>query len=297
MVRGRVAARIITAFVTLYALWLLYGLPLLSTSSAVSLAITAFGLALLLLSAVEAARGKLWRWPDVAANGTRHARRSPARRRPEWSMEPRFGVSVILIPMLRQTLSFAAAATGGVVLLYRLFPGAGVWLFWSYFLTISTTGFLLTYQVRSAIQILRILPWSAKQLAVRLQLMAALPGIVTLGLALLVNATVLHLKFDLLEFATFALIAVAAQALPIQEPRVRMSAVFLKWSRFFLRLFMPFYIGVMVLNYAGVWELWWFKWPIIGSGMVMCLVGYYTLVLQLRAGIHPASNENAFSAT
>jgi hypothetical protein len=295
IVRGQLAVRIIAALAATYTLWIIYGLPARAAWPAVSIAIAATGLSLLFCSAVEAARGKLWHWPDVAVSG---ANGRPERHSSEWSAQRHFGVSVILVPLLRQTLLFALAATGGVVLLYRLFPGAGAWLFWSYFLAISTAGFLLTYQVRSAIQILRILPLSAKQLAARLQLFGALPGIVTLALALLVNATVLHLQLDPLEFATFALIAVAAQALPIQEPpRAGIRAAFLKWIRVIQRLYLPFYIGVVVLTYGGVWARWWWiRWPVIGAGIVVCVAGYYTLVRQLRAGVQPASNEGVFSA-
>jgi hypothetical protein len=290
--RGSAAARIITVLTVIYTLWILYGLPLYAAWPSISIAVAAGGAALLFFSAIEAARGRLWRWPDLAA-GVRHEGRGAQR-----STEPRFGVSVIVVPLLRRMLLFAAAATGGVVLLYWFFPGAGAWLFWSYFLAISTAGFLQTYQVRSAIQILRILPLSAGQLAARMQLFGALPGIVTLGLALLVNVMLLHLQLDPLEFATFALIAVAVQAMPIQEPpSVRMSAPFLKWIRLLQRLYVPFYMGVVVLTYGGVWaKWWWIKWPLIAAGMVLCVVGYYTLVRQLRAGVRPASNEGAFSA-
>jgi hypothetical protein len=113
-----------------------------------------------------------------------------------------------------------------------------------------------------------------------------------------VNATVLHLQLDPLEFATFALIAVAAQALPIQEPpRAGIRAAFLKWIRVIQRLYLPFYIGVVVLTYGGVWARWWWiRWPVIGAGIVVCVAGYYTLVRQLRAGVQPASNEGVFSA-
>jgi hypothetical protein len=292
-VRGSVAALIITALTAIYALWILYGLPAYAAWPPVSLAMAAVGAALLLFSGVEAARGRLWHWPDIAIGGVRHEGRGATR-----SAKARFGVSVIVVPLLRRTLLFAAAATGGAVLLYRLFPGAGAWIFWSYFLAISTTGFLLTYQVRSAIQTLRILPLSAEQLAARLQLFGALPGMVTLGLALLLNVVLLHLQLDPLEFATFALIAVAAQTLPIQEsPRARMSAAVLKWVRLLQRLYLPFYMGVVVLSYGGIWaKWWWFKWPVIALGMVLCLVGHYTLVRQLRMGVRPAGNEGVFSA-
>jgi hypothetical protein len=289
----RFTGRTLIALIAAYALWLIYGLPTYPASPAASLALIAVGLGLLAFSGVQAVRGKLWRWPDIASG--RAGSTPPEVPSPRG---PRFGVGIILLPLLKQTLVWALAATGGVVLLYQLFPGAGAWLFWSYFIAISTTGFLLTYQVRSSIQILRVLPLSAQQLAARLQLFGALPGITTLALALLVNGTLLHVKLDALQFATFALIVIASQALPIPEPPTqRVSVAFFKWSRLFQRLYVPFYLGIATVNYGSLWAKWWWsKWLFTGAGVVLCIVGYYTLVRQLRSGIRPASNEGAFSA-
>jgi hypothetical protein len=292
--RGRLRSRVSAAFLAGYALWLIYGVPAYSASPAGAIAVWTVGAGLLAFSGVEAARGKLWRWPDIASGGVQTA--LPKERRPA---EARFGINAILIPLLRQTLVFALEATAGMLLLYWFFPGAVAWLFWIYFISISTAGFLLTYQVRSAIPILRSLPLSTRRLAVGLQVFGAIPGIATLALALLVNVAVLHVKLDPVEFATFALIVVASQALPIPEPpRLRAgTAVFVKWIRLLQRVYLPFYIGIVVLNTGGAWaRLWWFKWPLIAAGVVLCLAGYHTLVRQLRTGIRPASNESAFSA-
>jgi hypothetical protein len=292
ILRGR-KWRIAAAFFAAYALWLIYGVPSYSASPTVAVAVWAAGSSLLVFSAIEAARGKLWRWPDLASGDGQASLRKEQR-----AMQARFGINAILIPLLKRTLVFALEATVGMLLLYWFFPGAVAWLFWIYFISISTAGFLLTYQVRSAIPILRSLPLSTKRLAVGLQVFGAIPGVATLGLALLVNAVVLHVRLDPVAFATFALIVVASQALPIPEPpRLRAgTAVFVKWVRMLQRLYLPFYIGIVLLNYGGAWAMWWFKWPLIAAGIVLCLAGYFTLVRQLRAGVRPESNDGVFSA-
>ena len=291
-IRGRFVLRAATVLVAAYALWLIYGLPTYSASPVVSMAFAAIGLGSLASSATQAARGKLWRWPDLLNRSAKPQRQSAL-----W-IGPRFGINAILIPLLKRSAGFALMATGSIVLLYRIFPGAGAILFWSYFIAISTTGFLLTFQVRSAIQTLRILPLSAKQLAGMLQFYGALPGFATLALALLANSTLLHVKLDPAEFATFALIIVASQALPIRPAVPRATGpVFRKWLPLFQRTFLPAYMGFLVLNFGGMFSRWWwFKWPLIGTGVVLCFVGYYTLVHQLRSGIRPSSNETFFSA-
>jgi hypothetical protein len=292
-IRGRFAVRTSSVLVAAYALWLVYGPPTYSASPTASMAFAAIGLGSLIFSGARAARGKLWRWPDVLNRSAKPQRQSAL-----WSVGPRFGVNAILIPLLKRSAGFAVMAAGSIVLLYRIFPGAGAILFWSYFIAISTTGFLLTFQIRSAIQTLRILPLSAKQLAGMLQFYGALPGFATLALALLANSTLLHVKLDPAEFATFALIIIASQALPIRPAVPRATGpVFRKWLPLFQRTFLPAYLGFVVLNFGGMFsQWWWFRWPLIGAGIVMCFVGYYALVMQLRSGIRPSSNETFFSA-
>jgi hypothetical protein len=291
--RGR-KSRIVVAFFAAYALWLIYGVPAYSALPAVAIAGWAAGLSLLAFSGLAAVRGKLWRWPDLASGGAQASLRNEHR-----SAQTRFGINAILIPLLRQTLVFALEATGGMLLLYWFFPGAVAWLFWIYFISISTAGFLLTYQVRSAIPILRSLPLSTKRLAVGLQFFGAVPGIATLALALFMNVILLHVQLDPILFATFALIVIASQALPIPEPPAMRAGtgIFVKWVRLLQRLYLPVYIGILVLNSGGLWaKWWWLKWPLIAAGVILCLVGYFTLVRQLRSGVRPASNEGAFSA-
>jgi hypothetical protein len=293
LINGRWPRRVAIALIAAYALWLAYGLPAYSASPAVALGCAVSGFVLTACSGIASVRGRLWRWPDSSNSGA-SLREHPTKQQ----AGSRFGVAALLLPLLSRTLAWSLAATGAVVLLYRFFPSAGAWLFWSYFLAISAAGFLLTHRVRAAIQILRILPMSAGQLAFRLQLYGALPGIGTLVLALLVNAIVLHLKLDLTQFAALGLIAIAAQALPISAARnARVGAALMKWISLFQRLWPPLYVGIAVLSYEELWaKFWWVKWPLTAAGLVLCLVGYYTLLEQVRAGVRPASNEDAFSA-
>jgi hypothetical protein len=269
----------------------IYGVPSYSVSPAAYVAFVAFGMSSLIFSAIHAARGDLWRWPDVSAH------RQEANTKDSTIVGPRFGIYAVLIPLCKRTAAFAFLATALLIVLYQVFPGAGELLFWSYFISISTTGFLLTYRIRSAIQILRILPLSSKKLAAMLQFFGALPGIATLGLAFLVNSTLLHLELDPTEFAMFALIIIAAQALPLSSaPNSRNRALFTGLA-LFQRIFYPTYVGIFVVHHAGLYaKWWWFKWPLVAAGIALCVIGYCVLVLQLRAGIRPSSNETIFSA-
>ena len=294
-VRNRVSGHAALAAAIVYFVGLVYGLPTYSASAEISTAFTAVGLSSLLYSGARAARGKLWRWPDVSIRAAK-----PQRRNPTWAAGSRFGFNAILMPLLKHTAGFALLATAGIVFLCRVLPGAGAWIFWGYFIAISTTGFLLTYPIRSALQTLRLLPLSARQLAGMLQLYGALPGLATLALTLLMNLTLLHVKFDPLEFATVALIIIGSQVLPITPPArpTRATGTFFRiWFPLFQRVYFPFYIGVMVLNQGGAFSRWWwFRWPLIGAAIVLCVVGYFTLVRQLRSEIRPSSNETVFSA-
>jgi hypothetical protein len=292
-ISGRFRFGSAAAFAIGYAAWLLYGLPEYSASPRFMQAFIAVGLIGLVYSCVMAVRGDLWRWPDVAIHrvqlGSRHLL---------WAAAPRFGVNAILAPLMRRTAGFALLATGGILALYRIFPHGGDLLFWSYFIAISTAGFLLTYQIRSAVQTLRLLPLSAEQLSLMLQFFGALPGFATLGLTLAVNGALLHVKLDPAEFAACALIVIASQALPLQPmtsyPR---RPLFQKWIPMIQRIVLPVYLAIIVLHSGGAFvRWWWFKWPLVAAGIVLCFVGYYTLVHQLRAGIRPASGEALFSA-
>jgi len=208
-----------------------------------------------------------------------------------------YGLSAILIPLAQRTAIFAAVATVIIVSLERIFPRASVALFWVYFMGLSTAGFLLTYQVRRAFQPLRCLPLSAKQLAGLLQVFGALPGLATLGLTLLIDRAVLKAGLDIMQVVTFALITIASQVFPLQQVTMpRRSKVFEYWVPLFQRISMAVYLGAMAAGWSGAYgRLAWVRWPLQATGVVLCVGGYFILVRQLRSGIRPSSNENAFS--
>jgi hypothetical protein len=271
---------------------LAYGVPVGSASRPYSLIFMSAGLILLLVSAERARRGVDWRWPEIADRSF-----SSAHKRPSSWLTNHYGLSAILIPLAQRTAVFAAVATVIIVSLERIFPRASVALFWVYFMGLSTAGFLLTYQVRRAFQPLRCLPLSAKQLAGLLQLFGALPGLATLGLTLLIDRAVLNAGLDIMQVVTFALVTIASQVFPIgQMTMPRRSKFFEYWVPLFQRISMAVYLGVMAAGWSEAYgRFTWMRWPLQAVGVVLCVVGYFILVQQLRSGIRPSSNENAFS--
>jgi hypothetical protein len=273
-------------------LLLVYGLPVGSAARPYSIVFGCAGLTLLLVSAVRAHRGLDWRWPDLADRGTRTARL----RSTLWGTH-RYGMSAILIPLAQRTAIFAVVATVIIVSLQQVFPRASIALFWVYFIGLSTAGFLLTYQVRRAFQPLRCLPLSAKQLAGWLQLFGALPGLATLGLTLLINRAVLNAGLDVAQVATFALVIIASQALPLWTMALPHRSIFFAyWFPLFQRILIPVYLGFMAVSWSEAYgRFTWMRWSLQAAGVALCVIGYFVLVYQLRSGIRPSSNENAFS--
>jgi hypothetical protein len=291
VVRGPGAKTIAT--VTGATILLFYGVPVGSAARPYSIGFIVVGMVLLAFSAVRAYSGRLWRWPDIARRIPTPAKKSgPAR------SAYRYGIWTVLLPLLRSTAISAVIATAAVVLLHFILPRAGAALFWVYFIGISTAGFLLTFQIRSALQPLRCLPLSTKQLAGLLVVLGALPGVATLGLTLLINRALLAVDLDFSAFVTFAVIIIASQALPLAQEHARIQGRFLgRWFPLLQRIFLPVYIGVMGATYSGAFAaFWWFRWGLIVAGVGLCLSGYFILVNQLRAGIRPSSDEKLFSA-
>jgi hypothetical protein len=202
-----------------------------------------------------------------------------------------------LIPFAQRTAIFAAVATLIIVSLQRIFPRASTALFWVYFIGLSTAGSLLTYQVRMALQPLRCLPLSVKQLAGLLTLFGALPGLATLGLTLLINRAALSAGLNVGQVATFALIIIAVQVFPVSQTTMpRRSKFFEYWMPRIQRIYVPVYIGIMAASLSEPYARFtWMRWPLQAGGVVLCIIGYFVLVQQLRAGIRPSSNEKAFS--
>jgi hypothetical protein len=273
-------------------LLLVYGLPVGSDARPYSTVFGCVGMTLLLVSAVRAHRGVDWRWPDLADRGARSARL----RSTLWGTH-RHGISAILIPFVQRTAIFAVVATVIIVSLQRVFPRASIALFWLYFLGVSTAGSLLTYRVRRAFQALRCLPLSATQLAGWLQLLGAVPGLAALGLTLLINRVVLNAGLDVAQVATFAFAIIALQALPFyQITAPHMNTAVLYWVSLFQRIFISAYLGVMAASWSEAYgRFTWMRWPLWAAGVGICVIGYFVLVHQLRAGIRPSSNEDVFS--
>jgi hypothetical protein len=284
------------AMVTCALMLLCYGVPVGLANRPYSIAFIAVGMVLLVISAARAYRDRHWRWPDVASRTSPPARRS----RPTPSV-PRYGIWTVLVPLLRRTAIHALIAIALVAALHFIFPRAGAALFWVYFICISTAGSLLTHQFRSALQVLRCLPLSTRQLAGLLQILGALPGVAALGLAFFINRTLLgiDISMNISAVATFALIVIALQTLPFlgqQYARVR-GVPFGRWFPLAQRIFSSAYIGVMGATYGGALaSLSWFRWGLVAAGAGLCLSGYFILVYQLRAGMRPSSNEKLFSA-
>jgi hypothetical protein len=269
-----------------------YGLPVGPAARPYSIAFISAGIILLLVSAARASGGMDWRWPDLADRAPQAVHRHASFRLTHF-----YGLGAILIPLAQRTAIFAAIATVIIVSLQRVFPRASVVLFWAYFICLSTAGFLLTYRIRTALQPLRCLPLSAQQLAALLQLFGALPGLATLGLTLLINRAVLNAGLGIRQVGAFALIIIACQVFPVWQATLAGRSKFLEyWAPLLLRFFWPVYIGGMAVSWSGAYDrIAWISWPLQAGGVILCITGYFVLVQQLRAGIRPSSNEDAFS--
>jgi hypothetical protein len=291
--RRALGARTI-ATVTCATILLCYGVPVGLAARPYSIVFIAVGMVLLLISMARAHSGRHWRWPDVTSRPSTPVQTSSAA-----PSAYSYGIWTVLLPLLQRTALVAVITTVLVVVLHLAFPRADAALFWIYFVGISTAGFLLTFQFRSALQPLRCLPLSTKQLAGLLLVLGALPGVATLGLTFLMNRVFLTVDMDFSVFLTFAVIIIASQALPLRQDNARAGARFLGrwWFPLVQRMYLPVYIGVMGATYSRASAaLWWFRWGLIAAGVALCFSGYFILVYQLRAGIRPSNNEKIFSA-
>ena len=271
---------------------LAYGVPVDAAARPYSGVFIGVGLILLFVSAARARRSLDWRWPDLANGSPKSGRRHTS----SWPMH-RYGLSAILIPLVQRTAILAIVATVIMVSLERIFPSASAVLFWAYFIGLSTAGFLLTFQVRMAFQPLRCLPLSVRQLAGLLTLFGALPGLATLGLTLLINRAVSSAGVNIGQVAAFALIIIAVQVFPVSQMATPQRSKFFEyWMPRIQRFLVPAYIGLMAASWSDAYgRITWMRWPLQAGGVVLCLIGYFVLVQQLRAGVRPSNNENAFS--
>lgn len=273
---------------------LFYGVPVGSGARPYSIVFIAIGMVLLISSAARAYEGKHWRWPDMSGRTSATAKKAGVA-----PVAYRYGIWTVLLPLLRRTAIVASLATALAVLLHVLLPRAGVALSWIYFICISTAGYVFTFQIRLALQALRCLPLSTKQLAGLLLVLGALPGIATLGPALLVSRALLDVDMNFSAVGAFALIVIAAQALPLTQENARVQGFFLgRWFPLAQRiLFLGYlaFLGATTMQNGAFAALWWFRWGIVAGGVALCLSGYFILVHQLRAGIRPSSNERLLS--
>lgn len=130
-----------------------------------------------------------------------------------------------------------------------------------------------------------------------LQLIGALPGFATLGLTLLINRAVLNAGLNIGQVATFTLVIIASQVFPVSQTTMPHRSKFLEyWMPLFQRILVPIYLGVMAGSMTEVYgRFTWVRWLFQAGGVVLCIVGYFVLVQQLRAGTRPSSNDNVFS--
>ncbi|HEY2463473.1 MAG TPA: hypothetical protein VGI32_05400 [Steroidobacteraceae bacterium] len=291
----------IIATVIFATVLLCYGVPVGSAARPYSIGLFVLGVVLLVISAGRAHNVRHWRWPDTASPSS-----PPSRQGMAIPAAFRYGIWTVLLPLLQRTAVIALIAAVLVAALHVYFPRAGATLFWVYFMGLSSAGFLLTVQIRSALQPLRCLPLSARQLAALLLVFGSLPGVATLGVAFLLNRAVLNADLNFSAVATIALIIIATQALPLGAAKARVPAGHLggwvRWVPLAMRIFWPFYIGVMSIglmagNSSGAFaKWWWFRCGLTAVGVGLCICGYFILVYQLRAGVRPSGNENLFSA-
>jgi uncharacterized membrane protein YpjA len=74
------------------------------------------------------------------------------------------------------------------------------------------------------------------------------------------------------------------------------NTVFGYWVTLYHRIFLPAYLGLMASSWIEAYgRFTWMRWPLWAAGVGLCVMGYFVLVHQLRAGIRPSSNEDVFS--
>jgi hypothetical protein len=85
--------------------------------------------------------------------------------------------------------------------------------------------------------------------------------------------------------------------LPLWPMRPPNRSMFYRyWMPLVQRLLVPVYLGLMAASWSEAYGRFsWMRWPLQAAGTALCFIGYFALVSQLRSGIRPSSNENAFS--
>jgi hypothetical protein len=219
-----------------------------------------------------------------------------------------YGVKSFYVPVLRHTVVLTGVAVVGLVVGHKIFSGSGykkvdMFLLLVVLVGLSTSNSALNYRLRTAMQPLRCLPLSANRLAVMLQAVGALPGMIAAMLTLLTARFLLRLNIDLGTCAGFALtlfssfgISGLAQKWQGQSPY---RGVFVqRWLPVIQGSLVPGYFGLVFANLIGYWPsplriaTRWMWVPLA----IFCFgIGHMALVRYLRAGIRPSSEQNAFS--
>jgi hypothetical protein len=279
------------------ALALGYGLPIDPSAQAYALLFIIVGLVLLALSAVRASRATQWRWPEAPRqSGIQQSDLSP-------SADGYVGIYVVLVPLVKRSAILAISITSLLAALHWWFPKATVILFMTYLVIISTSGFLLTFQLRGAIQPLRSLPVTANRLAVFLEIIAVFPGFLTLLLAVLVNRYWVSVGIDVAGAIFIAIMLFSSQAsldgaALFQIENMPNRGYFMrKWFPVLQRLIWPAWFGLMVFEFGREYGVFsWFGWALVAVGLILCAIGHFSLVRRLKSGVRPSRNQDVFSA-
>ena len=315
-VKKILASLVSCAALLVYAALLAYGLPIGPATLPYTIAFVCIGLSLLLYSALQAYRGTVL--PDArstagagstagaapsgamaAATAYPGSELSAVRQRVRAAFAIRcYGAYAILLPLLQRTMVFALVAASAAVLLHLIFPTATKQLIASYFTIIPICGNLLTRRYRAAVQVLRCLPLSTRQLAALLQILGALPGIASVGLMLFVNRVFLHLGIDVVTVLLAVLAIFCAQTVleqaqvnreDLAAQRGALPLPLLHWVTVLQgTVLWPFWFSMLGVFCASSFPFGWARWLFEAAGLTICITGHFKLVRYLRLGIRPS---------
>jgi hypothetical protein len=301
-----VAAAKLSALGAIAMVFSVYGLPIEADSLAISGFFVGAGLVLTVLGVLRARRASDKRWVYAARSKLRFK---------VWRAAPEtasglYGIKSFYVPVTRYTVVLTAAAMMGLVVAHTVFSSRGhgkadMLLLLVVFIGLSTSGSVLTYRLRAAMQPLRCLPLSANRLAGLLQIIGALPGMIAAMLTLLAARFLLQLNIDIWASTGFALTLFSSFGMmgltqKWQERSHYRGAFLHRWLPVIQGSLVPGYFGLVFVQIvgSGYWSApvraathWiWLPLAIFCFGM-----GHVALVRYLRSGIRPAADQNAFS--
>jgi hypothetical protein len=283
-----------------------YGLPNKVDTFAPVWAFVSAGLVLLMLGVLRARRATDKRWV-YAVRG-----KLPLK---FWSTAPKaasgpYGVQSFYAPLMRYTVALTTAAIVGLVVAHiafssKTYPKVDRFVLLTVLVGLSTSSSVLNYRLRTSMQPLRCLPLSANRLAMILQIIGSLPGMIAAILTLQTARFLLQLPIDVWASGGFALIFFSSFGLigfsPKWQGQPQYRGVFVQhWLPVIQGSLMPGYIGLVFVNLVedGVKYPWLraaTNWIWLPLGIFCFGVGHYALLRYLRAGIRPSTEQNAFS--